>query len=74
VASDAGGAREIVIPEQTGQLTPLRDDDALAAAIKRYLANPSWAHEVATRATTRARQLFSGTAMAAGFHAALADL
>jgi glycosyltransferase involved in cell wall biosynthesis len=74
VASDAGGAREIVIPEETGQLTPLQDHEALAVAIKRYLADPSWAHRVADQAARRARELFSGTAMAAGFYAALAAL
>jgi glycosyltransferase involved in cell wall biosynthesis len=74
IASDAGGAREIVTPEETGQLTPLEDHEALAAAISRYLANPQWAREIAGRATIRAREKFSGAAMTAGFFAALAAL
>jgi glycosyltransferase involved in cell wall biosynthesis len=74
IASDAGGAREIVTPEETGQLTPLQDHEALAAAISRYLANPQWARAIAGRATIRAREKFSGAAMTAGFFAALAAL
>jgi glycosyltransferase involved in cell wall biosynthesis len=74
IASDAGGAREIVTPEETGQLTPLEDHEALAAAISRYLANPQWAREIAGRAAIRAREKFSGAAMTAGFFAALAAL
>lgn len=74
VASDAGGAREIVMSEVTGQLTPLNDPEALAAAIDRYLANPQWARQLAQKATTRAREKFSGAAMTAGFFAALGAL
>lgn len=74
VASDAGGAREIVVPEDTGQLTPLKDHEALARAIGRYLADPQWAREVARRGTARAREKFSGAAMTAGFLAALETL
>lgn len=74
IASDAGGAREIVTSEDTGQLTPLNDHEALAAAIERYLANPQWARQIAQKATTRARDKFSGAAMTAGFFAALGAL
>lgn len=74
IASDAGGAREIVIPNETGQLTPLNDPAALAAAIRRCLADPRWAREMADRAATRARQQFSGVAMTSGFLEALATL
>lgn len=38
VATDHGGARETVIPGETGWLTPPGDADALAAAINRVLA------------------------------------
>ena len=55
IASDAGGPREIVMSEVTGQLTPLNDHEALAAAIERYLVNPQWARQIAQKATTRAR-------------------
>jgi glycosyltransferase involved in cell wall biosynthesis len=74
IASDAGGAREIVIPGETGQLTPLQDDEALAGAVLRYLADPKWAREMACRATSRAREKFSGAAMADGFSDAIGTL
>jgi glycosyltransferase involved in cell wall biosynthesis len=74
IASDAGGAREIVIPEETGQLTPLRDHEALARAIGRCLADPQWAGETVRRAKTRAREKFSNTAMTTRFLAALEAL
>jgi glycosyltransferase involved in cell wall biosynthesis len=73
IASDAGGAREIVTPE-TGQLTPLEDHEALARAITRYLADPRWAREVAGRASLRAREKFSSAAMTTGFFTALGAL
>jgi glycosyltransferase involved in cell wall biosynthesis len=74
IASDAGGAREIVVPGETGQLTPIRDDAALAAAIRRYMDDPAWSGQVARRARARAQARFSGTAMATGFLAVLETL
>src|SRR3569833_1108999 len=47
IASDAGGAREIVIQGETGQLTPMRAPQALAHAIQRYLDAPQWSRNVA---------------------------
>ncbi len=67
VASDAGGAREIVVPEETGQLTPLKDEVALAEAIGRCIQEPLWARDLAKKATLRVRENFSGSAMLAGF-------
>jgi glycosyltransferase involved in cell wall biosynthesis len=67
IASDAGGAREIVTQDETGQLTPLKDHEALAAAVRRYLADPQWSRGIAHRARTRAEQEFSGAAMARRF-------
>jgi glycosyltransferase involved in cell wall biosynthesis len=63
IASDAGGAREIVTHGETGQLTPMSDAPALAAAIRRYLADPSWSRAVAAKAQTEAERRFSATAM-----------
>jgi glycosyltransferase involved in cell wall biosynthesis len=74
VASDAGGAREIVIPGETGQLTPLRDHDALAAAVRNYIDNPRWSRDVAARARQRAQAKFSRRAMESGFLAVLETL
>lgn len=67
IASDAGGAREIVTQSETGQLTPLKDHAALAAAIRRYLDDPQWSRQMAQRARARAQQHFSGAAMTSGF-------
>lgn len=67
IATDAGGAREIVIPSETGQLTPLKDPEALAAAILRYLDNPRWSRQLAVRARMRAEERFSASAMIRGF-------
>ena len=68
IASDAGGARELVIPSETGQLTPLSDPAALATAIRRYLDDPAWSQEMARKARVRAQERFSCTAMTTRFH------
>ena len=41
VSFDVDGAREVVIPDQTGFLIPPRDIDGLAAAIKKLAADPA---------------------------------
>ena len=74
IASDAGGAREIVIPDETGQLTPLRDHEALARAIDRCFADPQWVRETVRRARARAHAKFSNAAMTARFLATLEAL
>jgi glycosyltransferase involved in cell wall biosynthesis len=74
VASDAGGAQEIVTRNETGQLTPLNDHRALAAAIRRYLDDPEWSRQVAARARTRAQDKFTGAAMITGFLKAIEGL
>lgn len=68
IASDAGGAREIVTHGVTGQLTPMNDAAALAAAIRRYLAEPDWARTVAAKAQMDAEQRFSAQAMTDRFN------
>ena len=67
VASDGGGAREIVVHNETGQLTPMRDARALAAAIRRYLDHPKWSKQLAAKAQERAYQSFSARVMASRF-------
>jgi glycosyltransferase involved in cell wall biosynthesis len=74
IASDAGGAREIVTEGRTGQLTPLQDDAALANAIRRYLDDPRWSIDLAREARERAKEKFSGAAMANGFFRVLESL
>ena len=41
VSYDVDGAREVVIPDETGFLVPPRDVDGLAAALKRLAADPA---------------------------------
>ena len=71
IASDAGGAREIVKHGETGQLTPMSDVNALAAAIQRYLDNPGWSKTVAAKAQADAELRFSAAAMTERFNAIL---
>jgi glycosyltransferase involved in cell wall biosynthesis len=67
IATDAGGAREIVIHDETGQLTPMKDHHALAVAIRRCLADPQWSRQLARQARERAQRNFSATVMANRF-------
>jgi glycosyltransferase involved in cell wall biosynthesis len=46
VATAAAGNPELVRPEATGLLTPPRDPAALADAVLRLLADPSWARDM----------------------------
>ena len=67
IATDAGGAREIVIHDKTGQLTPMKDHHALATAIRRCLEHPQWSRRLARQARERAQRKFSATVMANRF-------
>jgi glycosyltransferase involved in cell wall biosynthesis len=67
IATDAGGAREIVTHGETGQLTPMSDVPALAQAIRRYLEDPGWSRTIATRARVYAEEKFSPAAMTQRF-------
>jgi glycosyltransferase involved in cell wall biosynthesis len=74
IGSDAGGVREFILPEETGLLTPMKDVDALVAAIHRYLEEPDWARQVAIHARERAHENYSSRATVAGFQRTLAGL
>ena len=66
IATDHGGAREVVLPGQTGWLTPPGDAAALAATIGKVLAMDSTAREaLAARAIENVRRRFSRDAMCA---------
>jgi glycosyltransferase involved in cell wall biosynthesis len=67
IATDAGGAREIVIHDETGQLTPMKDHHALAVAIRRCLADPQWSRQLARQARELAQRKFSAAVMASRF-------
>jgi glycosyltransferase involved in cell wall biosynthesis len=74
IGSNAGGVPEFITDGETGQLTPLNDLEALAAAIRRYLENPQWSREVAARARLLAEENFSSRATVRGFERALEGL
>lgn len=61
VASDVGGLKFIVVPEQTGLLVPPQSTTAFAAAIDRILADKSWSKNLGATASARVREYFSWT-------------
>jgi D-inositol-3-phosphate glycosyltransferase len=61
VASDVGGLKFTVVPEQTGLLVPPQNTTAFAAAIDRILADKLWAKNLGVTASARVRQSFSWT-------------
>jgi glycogen synthase len=79
VASAVGGIKEVVVPEETGQLVPIeargetdfepKDPDRfardLAAAINRLLDDPERLRAMGAKARERVERLFSWTSIAA---------
>jgi len=66
IATDHGGARETLLPGETGFLVPPGDPEALAAALDRAIALDASAREaLAARAIPRIRAGFSKAAMCA---------
>jgi len=59
VAAEAGGAKEMVIPGETGYLVPVRDAQALADAIIAALRDPDTASRMAAAGSRRTREKFS---------------
>ncbi len=59
IATDAGGTREIIQHNETGQLTPMGDVDALVTAIQKYLNEPEWAQELTGKARQHTENNFS---------------
>ncbi|HEY9651332.1 MAG TPA: glycosyltransferase family 1 protein [Coleofasciculaceae cyanobacterium] len=64
VASDVGGLKFTVVPEETGLLVPPQDTGAFAAAIDRILADELWATKLRKQASARVRQYFSWSGVA----------
>ncbi|HEY9614889.1 glycosyltransferase family 1 protein [Allocoleopsis sp.] len=64
VASDVGGLKFTVIPEETGLLVAPQDTAAFAAAIDRILANEVWATQLKKQASVRVRQNFTWSGVA----------
>ncbi|GAB4344265.1 MAG: glycosyltransferase family 1 protein [Cyanophyceae cyanobacterium] len=59
VASNVGGLKFTVVPEETGLLVPPQDVEGFAMAIGRILKDPAWAQQLEARASDRVQQTFS---------------
>jgi D-inositol-3-phosphate glycosyltransferase len=59
VASDVGGLKFTVIPEETGLLVPPQDENGFAAAIDRLLSDSVWTQKVRRKAAIRVQENFS---------------
>jgi D-inositol-3-phosphate glycosyltransferase len=64
VASDVGGLKFTVVPEETGLLVPPQNEDAFAEAIDRILTDAVWARKLRRQATVRVQENFSWTGVA----------
>lgn len=64
VASDVGGLKFTVVPEETGLLVPPQDEDAFATAMDRILNNELWAKKLRKQAADRVQQNFSWSGVA----------
>lgn len=58
VATAIRGAREEVVPEETGVLVPTRAPDQLAAAIARFVRDPAWGERLGQAGRQRALMLY----------------
>ncbi len=58
VATDVGGLRELVVEDETGLLVPRADADALAAALRRLLADPELRRRLGDAGRARAEARF----------------
>ena len=58
VATDIRGAREEVVPEETGVLVRTRAPDKLAAAIERFIRDPAWGARLGQTGRHRALMLY----------------
>jgi glycosyltransferase involved in cell wall biosynthesis len=65
VATDVTGSRDLVIPGVTGELTPVGDEGAFAAALDRVLADPARAERYGRAAAARAVAHYTHERMAA---------
>jgi glycosyltransferase involved in cell wall biosynthesis len=59
IASDVGGLKFTVVPEETGLLVPPGDVDAFANAIDRILSHELWAKKLQRQASIRVQENFS---------------
>ncbi len=64
VASDVGGLKFTVVPEETGLLVPPQNEAAFAEAIDRILTDAVWACKLRRQAASRVQENFSWTGVA----------
>lgn len=64
VASDVGGLKFTVVPNETGLLVPPQDTEAFAQAIDRVLTDELWARKLRRQAPLRVQQNFSWSGVA----------
>ena len=64
VATAIGGTDEVIVSEESGLLVPPRDPAALASAIRRLQADPTFARRLALAARARVEREFSSEATA----------
>ena len=74
VATDVGGARELLAHGETGFVVPPRDAGAVAAAVRTVLADPAMAKRLATAARGHVEAHLAVEAMAAQTMATYATL
>jgi glycosyltransferase involved in cell wall biosynthesis len=67
VSTDAGGVTDLVVDGETGFLTPVRDVDALCAALEMLVADDRARLDMGRAGQLRASSLFSLQATAQGF-------
>jgi glycosyltransferase involved in cell wall biosynthesis len=65
VASDVGGLKFTVVPEETGLLVSPHDVNGFAQSIDRILSDELWARKLRRQAPIRVQQNFSWTSVAA---------
>lgn len=64
VASDVGGLKFTVVPDETGLLVPPKDVEAFTQAIDRVLTDELWARKLRRQAPIRVQQNFSWSGVA----------
>jgi glycosyltransferase involved in cell wall biosynthesis len=65
IASNVGGLKFTVVPEETGLLVAPQDVQGFAAAMEQVLTQSHWSAQVRTQATTWVQENFSWTGVAA---------
>jgi len=64
VASDVGGLKFTVVPEETGLLVPPLDHNAFAGAIDRIISNQLWSRKLRRQASANVNERFSWAGVA----------